>query len=245
MDINAFYILALIAFGSMVQTLTGFAMGLIIMGGVTIFSLVNIESAAAMVSLISLVNASVALRKSYKFVDRTYVKWLALGMLPMIVVGVSILDYLSSESSLVLQKLLGFVIVFTGVLMMLKPTPFSRPSGKITRVLVGAGGGLMGGMYGAGGAPIAYLMYRQPLDLNIVRATLLGGFALSTVFRTIAISVAGQVTEEVLHLVVFAIPLVILVTLTTSRFAHHVPDALIRKFVFVLLVVLGLFLMMK
>jgi len=245
MDMTAFYILALIAFGSMVQTLTGFAMGLIIMGGVTVLGLVNIQAAAAMVSLISLVNASVALRKSHKFIDRTYIKWLALGMLPMILVGVLILDYLSSESSLVLQKLLGFVIVFTGILMMLKPSPFSQSSGKITRILVGASGGIMGGMYGAGGAPIAYLMYRQPLDLNIVRATLLGSFALSTTFRVVTISVAGQVTEEVLRLVVLAIPLVILVTLTTSRFAHLVPDALIRKFVFVLLVILGLFLMLK
>lgn len=245
MEITTLYILALIAFGSMVQTLTGFAMGLIIMGGVTVFGLVNIESAAAMVSLISLVNASVALRKSYKFIDRTYIKWLAMGMLPMILVGVFILDYLSSESSLVLQKLLGFVIVITGVLMMLKPSPFSQASGKITQILVGAGGGLMGGMYGAGGAPLAYLMYRQPLDLNIVRATLLGSFALSTIFRIFAITAAGQVTEQVLSLVVIAIPLVIVVTLTTSRFAHLVPDTMIRRSVFMLLLFLGLFLMVK
>ncbi|MFT7688537.1 MAG: putative membrane protein YfcA [Candidatus Azotimanducaceae bacterium] len=242
MELNSLLILLLIVFGTIVQTTTGFAMGLIIIGGVTVLGLAEIEMAAAIVSLISLVNAFVALRYSYKYVDKEFLKWIALGMLPMILLGVFILDYLSGESGVFLRKLLGFVIVSAGILLMLKPTPFPKVSGKLTQIMVGASGGLMGGMYGAGGAPLAYLMYRQPLDLNVIRATLLGSFALSTIFRTLSISVAGQVTGDVLKLVGLAVPLVIVVTLLTNKVTHLLPDVLIRRFVFILLIFLGLFL---
>lgn len=239
MELNSLFILLLIVFGTMVQTITGFAMGLIIIGGVTVLGLAEIETTAAIVSLISVVNAFVSLRYSYKYVDRETIKWLAVGMLPMILLGIFILDYLSGESSAVLRKILGVVIVSAGILLMLKPSPFPQASGRITRILVGASGGLMGGMYGAGGAPLAYLMYRQPLDINVIRATLLGSFALSTIFRTASITFAGQVTVDVLKVVGFAVPLVIVVTLLTNKINYLLPDALIRRFVFVLLIFLG------
>ncbi|MFT7546582.1 MAG: putative membrane protein YfcA, partial [Candidatus Azotimanducaceae bacterium] len=156
--------------------------------------------------------------------------------------GIFILDYLSGTSDGRLRKILGFVIVSAGILLMLKPAPFLKASGRITRILVGASGGLMAGMYGAGGAPLAYLMYRQPLDINVIRATLLGSFALSTIFRTASITLNGQVTVDVLKVVGFAVPLVIVVTLLTNKINHLLPDALIRRFVFVLLIFLGFFL---
>ncbi|MFT7547282.1 MAG: putative membrane protein YfcA, partial [Candidatus Azotimanducaceae bacterium] len=128
MELNSLFILLLIIFGTMVQTITGFAMGLIIIGGVTVLGLAEIETTAAIVSLISVVNAFVALRYTYKFVDKQYIKWLALGMLPMILLGIFILDYLSGTSDGRLRKILGFVIVSAGILLMLKPAPFLKAS---------------------------------------------------------------------------------------------------------------------
>lgn len=245
MDINTAYFLLLVALGAMVQTITGFAMGLIIIGGVAALALVDISLAAAVISLISLVNAGVALRHTYKFVNRSFVLWICAGMVPMIIVGVAILDYLSTNSQELLRMVLGGFIVTAGSLLMLKPEPFEKLSRPVTKLLVGGVGGLMGGTYGAGGAPLAYLMYRQPLDINIVRASLLAIFGLSTLFRTVTIAVAGQLDREVLMLASMSVPVVVIVTVMTSRWAHRVPDALVRRCVFVMLILLGAFLILS
>ena len=245
MDLANIYFLALVAAGAMVQTITGFAMGLIIIGGVAALALADIGLAAAVISLISLVNAAVALRHTYKFIDSSFVLWICAGMLPMIVVGVFILEYLSATSYEMLRIILGIFIVTAGTLLMLKPSPFGRISVPWVRIVVGGVGGIMGGTYGAGGAPLAYFMYRQPLDINIIRASLLAVFGLSTLFRSVTVALAGQLNQEVLMLAGFSVPVVIFVTVMTSRVSHHIPDALVRKFVFVLLIMLGVFLIVS
>ncbi len=101
----------------------------------------------------------------------------------------------------------------------------------------------MGGMYSAGGAPLAYLMYRQPLAVNVVRASLLFLFSLSTSGRMLVVGISGQINSNIVLLSMLAIPLVIVVTMLTARINHRLPDALVRRGAFVLLILLGLFLL--
>ncbi|MFT4820082.1 MAG: putative membrane protein YfcA [Candidatus Azotimanducaceae bacterium] len=243
LDYNNLLFLLLVGLGAMVQTLTGFAMGLIIMGGVTAMGLASISDTAAVVSLVSLLNTSLALRRCYHLIDYSYVISLACAMLPAILLGVFIMSYLAEVYADGLRMLLGLVIVAAGTLLMLTPQPYAKASGILGKALAGVAGGLMGGMYGAGGAPLAYLMYRQPLPVNIVRASLLGLFAISTLVRTAVVGAAGQINHNVLSLSAMAMPLVIIVTLITVRLSHRVSDALVRRCAFVLLILLGVFLM--
>jgi len=126
---------------------------------------------------------------------------------------------------------------------MLTPAPYQAPSGPGVKMFAGLTAGLMGGMYGAGGAPLAYLMYRQPLAVNVVRASLLFLFSLSTSGRMLVVGFSGQINNNIVLLSLLAIPLVILVTILTARINHLLPDALVRRLVFVLLILLGLFLL--
>jgi len=220
-------------------------MALIIMGGVTAFGIAEIAMAAAVVSIVSLVNTTVALRRCFRSIEKDYVKWMSLGMLPMTLVGILILDYLSVTASDFLRLLLGFVIISAGGSLMLKPTFYERRSSKLVMVVTGMAGGLMGGMYGAGGAPYAFLMYRQRLDLIAVRATLLALFAVSTLGRTLMVAIDGHINREVLALTALSVPLVIIVTLVASRFSHRISDNLVRKSAFGLLILLGGYLILS
>lgn len=214
-------------------------MGLIIMGGVALFALQDISSAAAIVSLISLMNVTVALRKTYRFVEREFFIPIALGMVPMIIVGVLLLDYWSGTNYELLKAGLGVVIVSAGTLLMLKPTAYVVRSSKAVNVSIGFASGLMGGLYGAGGAPTAYHMYRQPLLIHAVRSTLLATFAISTIFRSGFVAVQGHITIDVLWLTAMAMPVVIVMTMLGNSLLPHVPDSLVRKFAFALLILLG------
>ncbi|MFB0933131.1 MAG: TSUP family transporter [Pseudomonadales bacterium] len=242
LDIHAIYFLLLVGVGAMVQTATGFAMGLIIMGGVTALGLADIGKTAAVVGYISLVNALVALRTTHRFMDKKVIIDIALGMVPMIIVGIVLLNLLSVSAAGLLRLMLGLVIVSAGFFLMLKPTPYEFQSSRLMTILTGGAGGLIGGMYGAGGAPMAYFMYRQPIELNVIRASLLAIFAISTSFRTVSITVAGQVDQEILVLAALSVPIVVFVTLLTTKFSQVIPDIFLRRLVFVILISLGLFL---
>ena len=243
MDSLAFLIL--IAVGAMVQTITGFAMGLIVMGGVAMLGLIDLTAAAAVVSLVSLVNVTVALRRSYRFIEWKMVVGILLGMTPMIFVGVSLLEYLSGSNLVLLKTLLGVVIVTAGLMLVSKPQPYEAASKPITATGVGMAAGLMGGLYGAGGAPIAYLMYRQPLLIQTIRATLLSTFATSTFIRTGFVWLEGHLTYQVFTLVSLSIPVVVVSTLVGDRVAPKLPDRQVQRLALALLVVIGLSLVLS
>lgn len=242
LEINTILFLAIVAAGAVVQTITGFAMGLIIMVGVTLFAIADIGFAAAVVSFISLVNASVALRSGYRHVDLVLVKWVLLGLIPLMALGLWLLDYLSQNYYQILKLMLGVVVVVAGTSLMISPSAFKQRSSKVSFAVCGALGGLLAGLYSAGGAPLAYFSYRQPLSINIIRFSLLAVFAASTAVRAVMIGASGQLNMEIVQTSALAVPLVILVTLAVTRYVHLVPDKLVRVTVFVVLIISGVFL---
>lgn len=238
-------LLLFIGFGALIQTITGFAMGLIIIGGVTLFGVADITFTAMLISLISMLNTLLALRHSYRSINWKYVRNVSLTMIPALVFGVWILDFLSSTSYQVLRKLLGVVIVLGGVLLVLKPKPYNQTPSTIWLWLVGSMGGVIAGLFSAGGAPLAYYMYRQPMEISVIRSTLLAFFTLTTLSRSVVVAVNGQLNTEVLKVTLLAIPVVMVVTISTSRILHLLPDGQIRRLVFALLILMGMLLIIR
>lgn len=236
-DTSIFLLLVMI--GAYVQTITGFAMGLLIVGGVTILNIAPIAFTAAVVSILSLLNAALVLRHSIKFIHWKTVGFICIGMMPSLIAGVMILAMLSESEYILLRRILGVVIISAGILLTLKPDPWKKPSNGLTASLIGIAGGIIGGLFSTGGAPIAFFMYRQPLDLNYIRATLLAVFAITTLSRTFIIAIEGSLTPEILTTSAIAIPLVMLTTFYARKISPPSADATIRKSVFILLILIG------
>lgn len=231
--------LMLVMLGAYVQTITGFAMGLLIMGGVTILNLAPIGFSAAVVSILSLLNTMLALRYSLKHVNWKTVGYTCAGLLPGLVVGFLLLGALSDSEYVWLRRILGIVIIIAGVLLTLKPEPWDRESGGLATSLTGVAGGLIGGMFSTGGAPIAFFMYRQPREFNVIRATLLAIFTATTFSRTVVVAINDQLTRDILGVSGIAIPLVLITTLIARKISPAGADTTIRKAVFILLIVIG------
>jgi uncharacterized protein len=241
-EVNTILFLVIVVIGALVQTLTGFAMGLIIVVGVALFDITDIAFAAAVVSFISLTNAGVALRDGHRNVDWLFVRRILLGMIPAMAFGITLLTYLSEHHYLLLKTLLGFVIILAGTSLMTAPAPNSAQSSGLMFTLFGTFGGLLAGLYSAGGAPVAYFAYRQPLSINTIRFSLLAVLCVSTAIRAAMVGVSGQLSIAILQMSAVAIPLVIGVTLVASRYVQLVPDHLVRRLVFIVLIVAGIFL---
>ena len=212
-EINTILFFAVVVLEAVVQTVTGLAMGLVSMAGITVLGVADVAFSAAVVSFISMANTSIGLRKGYRQVDWDYMKWIGITFLPAMAIALALLTYLSEHYYNLLKLLLGLVIILAGSMLMISPRPYARKSNRTSLSALGVLGGIIGGLYSAGGGPVAYFMYRQPIDLNVIRFSLFAVIGLSTLARTIMISVSGQMSREILLVSAISVPLIIIVTL--------------------------------
>ena len=232
--------LLIVAIAAAIQTITGFALGLVLVAMTAAVDLVEIGYSAAVIALISMSHTVLALRRNYRQVQLEILRPLLIGLLPSLLAGYLLLEYLSQDSDIILRYILGAMVIAAGSMMMVKPRVSALQSKRWVSFSVGLLGGIFGGLYSAAGAPIAYYMYRQPLTIISIRATLLAIFFVSTGARTLISGVSGHLTLTVLGTAVLSLPIVIITTLIIERFLPSIPDRSIRILVFVLLILIGL-----
>ena len=231
--------------GSYVQSVSGFAMGLILIAVVSASGVIGLPVLAASASLITMVNVVVALKGHTQHIDRRIFLWLAAGQMPAIGLGVWILTWLDRDAEAVLGLLLGLFITLGSLSMMLKPRPLARPSPNWACLTAGVAGGVVGGMFSASGPIMGWFNYRQPLPLAIIRATLLCSFALTTATRTLVVGVQGGLTMEVLTLSAVAVPLVVLGTWLGRELPPPVSEETMKQGAFGLLLLMGVWILLS
>lgn len=233
----ALLLLALVA--SYVQSVAGFALGMIMMAVAGGLDWYPIATLAAVVSLLSLANIGVALRGSWRHVDLQLGPWVVVGQVLAIGPGLWLLYALSESSVYALKALLGLFIALGSLALAVQPTPFQNRSRPATSFAAGLGGGLVGGLFAAAGPVIGWFVYRQPLPFIQVRATLLACFLVSTITRSLILLAIGALTGEILWLVLLTLPVVVFGSWLGSALPPPVDEQRIKQAAFVLLVLLG------
>ncbi len=222
------------------QSVTGFAMGMIAIAVLGGFRLLDIPTATAVVSALSLFNACLALRGQTRHISRQLVGYIALGQLPAIVVGVWLLTALDREVTWLLELLLGVFITSGSLSMMLRPEPRATLSSPPASLMAGIAGGIVGGMFSASGPVLGWFAYRQPLPLVAIRASLLACFAMTTSTRTVAVGFGCGLTAEVLIYTAAGLPVVALGTWLGRNYVPEIPERRFKQIAFAVLVALGL-----
>lgn len=235
----------IVAIGTYVQTVTGFALGLIVMGAVTLLDIAPVAFSAVVVSVTSLVNIALALRKNHHHIARREMLYASLGMIPALLLGLLLLDLLSGEATRTLKTLLGVFILIGGTLLMLKPQPRLAPSSRLMDFNMGFLGGFFGGLFSTAGPPLVYHLYRQPYTIDMIRSTLLAIFGLITLLRNGYVIAVGDFTLDMLIVSLWCLPAVWLATLAGQKFAPPLPEQGMRRLAFTLLAALGLTLILS
>ena len=237
--------LGLVALGSYIQTVSGFAIALIIAGGATALGLAPVTFTANVISFIALANIATAVHNKYSHINLKIVLYASVGVLPMSGAGLMILNHLSSNWVDLLETLLGIFILGSGALLMIHPHPLNKISANYAHLIAGGLGGLFSGIFGIGGPPLVVHIYRQPLTFPVIRITLLVILGIMPIIRIGFESYNGNITESVLELSLYSAPVSILTTLFARRFPPPVSDMMMRRFAFSLLCVLGLSLILS
>jgi len=241
MDLHGLAILLLLsAVAAYLQTLTGFAFGLIMMGGVGLTGVIAVPDAAVLVSCLTFVNAAQVLVKGWRDIAaREFVPIIVASIL-LLFVGYWLLGLMAAHSIDWLKIALGLVIVVSSIQLAMKPRPLARLSSTGSFAFFGAIAGLMGGLFSTAGPPLVYHLYRQPLPQPTIRETLVAVFAINAVIRLAVVALAGDMPQAGFWWGLLAIPVVILFTFAAKRWPPPISNLSLRRVAFGLLFLSGL-----
>lgn len=222
-----------------VQTITGFAFGLILMGLVGLSHLLPLADTAIIVSILTLVNAAVILLKAWRQVDVRHLILTFAGAIPFIIIGVFLLNWMANTSLALLQLILGLVIALSSFQLLQRPKAGIKLAPDYTFVIFGAFGGLLNGLFSAAAPPIVHHFYRQPIEFRVIRDTLLAIFACNAVIRLTTIVLTGSWHNTIIWWTLIALPIVIITSYLARRFPPPLGPEAIRRIVFLLLFLSG------
>lgn len=236
-------LLLVIAIGTYFQTITGFGLAMIVIGLSSGLELTSVPFIATVVSLISLVNSAIALPRHIHHIDWRIANTTLLGIVPSSVIGVVLLNFLNAQAASILELLLGVIIVYSGISFALRPKQRTKESSLKSFFGIGFISGLCGGLFGMPGPPVIFHMYRQPMEMVVIRNMLLLMFACTAFTRTFYEVITEGLPTETLVTSAIAIPCVAIFTLLAQRFPPPVSPTTMRRITFISLVIIGLGLM--
>lgn len=238
-------LLVIMAVAGYLHTVSGFGLGMIVIGAAGGFGVAPVPVLAILVSLVTLVNSAVALPGGWDGLGWRRVLALATGIVPSIIVGVWLLSWLSSTYTVLLTILLGALVFYGGISIGMDPRPLKKPSPSWTFAVSGTFSGLCGGLFGVAGPPVIYHCYRQPLPMQTIRQLLILCFAITSGVRTLFVASQGGLTMEVWVFAFWSMPVVAVATWLGRRYPVPVSPRMMRRVAMLALIGLGLSIMIK
>ena len=234
----AFWVFAALA--AWVQTLTGFALGFILLGSAGLLGLLPLPQVAAVTSVLVIVNTGLVLSRSAREANRRALGWLVIGAFPGLIAGFILLQFLAGGAVETLRLLLGIVVAGSALWLAWRPAVLAQPTSGPAFCVTGMVGGVLGGLFATSGAPVIWQMYRQPMTLPAVRTTLIAFFFVTQSMRLGLVAVTGGLNLGLMTAAAGAIPAVALGTIVARRFPPGIAPARIRQVALVLLLLSGL-----
>jgi uncharacterized membrane protein YfcA len=139
-------------------------------------------------------------------------------LLPMIggaILGTLLGTYiLRTLGDVFLKRALGvFILLFAIYFWKEDRTERSKTLSAYWGILAGTGGGVLGGLFGTSGPPfVAYLAYKLK-EKDVLRATLIGMFAVDYTWRTAVFAFSGLISADLLFFALCLAPALVLGTI--------------------------------
>lgn len=236
---TSLFFLLCVAVATYVQTLTGFAFGLVLLSLVATFNLASVADAANTATVLTLINAVAFFRAERQAPPWKLMRPALIASLMTVLVGVLLLRWISNNASSWLENALGVAIVVCAISLVARKRQAQQVGPPSGFAMAGALSGLMGGLFGTSGPPIVYHLYRQPLATDVVRRALLVMFASNAGMRLVLVVLSIGMTPRALLLSALAVPVVHITTRLTLKAPPPVPARVMRPLVAGLLALTG------
>ena len=231
--------IAFVVVATLAQGLTGFAFVLVLLGLAGLFQLAPVTDLANVATTLAVLGAAAMLRTSLRHVDRTAYLEAVAGSAPGVLAGVMLLKWLSANVMTVLGVTLG-VTIFACAITMLRPgNVLPVRSSGIWFGGFGLLSGLLGGLFSAGGPPLVYHFYRQPMPMEALRATLVAALTTMSAMRSVVVLATGQFSLVAVKMILLAAPAVLGTSWLLRRYPPRWRRETVLRTVCVLLLATG------
>jgi hypothetical protein len=228
-----------VALATCAQSITGFALALILLGLTSLFQLAPLPDMANVATVLSLASAAIALRGTRRSVDWTIWRPTFTASIFGVAAGVALLAWLNANVVMVLRMLLGVVVIGCAVVVLVRAKTLAQRSSTASFHATGFLSGLLGGLFSASGPPVVYQFYRQPMDIDAVRDTLVATLAAGALIRLGMVVPSGQFSLRALVLSAIAMPVAVGITWWQKRHPPAWRRESVLRIVCALLVVTG------
>ena len=218
------------------QGLSGFGSILLALPLLTLFlDIKTVIPLAALHGLLTTIILFIELRKS---LDWQKILPLFAGSIPGIPIGVYFLKNMNTDT---IQLTMGLILV-SYALFNLSFRPVMWELRTAGASLTGFLAGCLGGALGAAGPPVIVYTSLQPWSKDTIKATLQGFYLASGMLVVFLHALNGLTTMPVLWYFLISMPALILGTYVGSFFYGRIGDQTYKKIMFILLALLGAFL---
>lgn len=245
MDLTLVCLVLLAVFiGALMRATFGFGEAVVSMPLLALLP-VNLHTSIALIGLAGLTVAAITISKGWRNLDWAILIRLAIAALFGIPAGLILVSFAPAR---LITCGLGVFLIIYGVYALGKPV-LTKKSIKavlnkpVWALAFGFASGALGSAYNFNGVPIVVYGTLRRWDPKQFRGMLQAHFLISGVMVVSGQAIGGFWTKQVLLLFGFSLPLIILATLLGSFLHRRMPSHKFERYVFALIVLLGLLLL--
>ncbi len=221
--------------GFAIRGLTGF--GAVLVTLPILAAWMPVKVAVPLIAVLSIVNGVWLTWRARKWVALREYRLLLVGGLPATLAGLALFHFGSDG---LLRRILGLAVIGVGLwLASRRPSEGERQGSDAAGLTAGLTSGILGGLFGASGPPVVLYLATRQLEAVSFRATLLLFLTSVDLLRTLGLATSGALTPSLCLAGLGLYPVSLLGSWCGERLQRHLPEALFRRAVGCLLVILG------
>jgi uncharacterized membrane protein YfcA len=226
-----------------IRSLTGFGSALV---SIPLLALLfDLKFAVPLEALFEVGISILLMRKVYKDINKITLFPLIVGTVIGSLLGTYILY---SFANIFLKRMLGIAIILFALSLLLEKRGNTNKSKSVSSswgLLAGAVGGIFGGLFGTSGPPfVMYLTYKLK-QKDVLRASLIGLFAIDYTWRVGVFTTTGLLTAGIFKFALILTPAFVLGTILGHKAHFKINEMRFRQIVAAILVISGILLLIR
>ncbi|MDP2624588.1 MAG: sulfite exporter TauE/SafE family protein [Candidatus Peregrinibacteria bacterium] len=239
MDLTTFAILALaIGLGFFVQTVAGFAAGLLALP--IILLVYDLPEAIAFLSVFLAAFSVIQIAKNHKDIDRETLFELGIGIVFGVMGGVYLLKYGDPQ---ILTKILGLMLVLYVINTQIKKESFKLFPGA--GIAFGLVSGVFSGLYASGGPIIIAYLYNKIKRSKVLRGTTIGVLAIPNMTRLPILIQQDILTYDLFKASLYIFPFFLISMGMGQLIYDKINEVTFKKILLAILLIEGILLIIK
>ena len=232
-------ILCIVFVSTLTRSTFGFGDALIAMPLLALF--IDLKTATPLIALIAFFIAIAILFKNWQKVKFKSAWRLIVASWAGIPIG---LWYLEDINENVIKLILGILVLAFALYNLVKPKLIQLDTEKYAW-LFGFISGILGGAYNTNGPPIVIYSSLKRWNPQDFRATLQGCYFALGILVIVGHAIAGNFTKEVLSYFLYCLPVVLIAVIIGGRLNRKIPIDRFHRYIYIILVVLGIMLIVN